>query len=210
MSRIAGYRPNALTSAVFLRKSCPQRGGEMTTFEYVSVLLAIVISLAFTHLVMGMVRLIQSRGVKLSFVYLGWVGLLLFFCVDYWLSIWHARNADIWTLAFVAFLLLMVTVLYATCAFAVPEAAVSDGVNLDEFHRANRRKYLGALFVYTVLGFVGNLIISSLQLAMIVSAGQLVLIGVAWSWRDRRVQIAVLAAMYALTGWYAVTFIGAL
>lgn len=182
----------------------------MTTFEYVSVLLAIVISLAFTHLVMGMVRLIQSKGVKLSFVYLGWIGLLLFFCVDYWFSIWHARSADIWTLGFVAFLLLMITVLYATCGFAVPEAAVSDGVNLDEFHRNNRRKYLGALFVYTALGFVGNFIIASLQLAMLVSIAQLVLIGIAWTWSDRRVQIAALAGMYAVTGWYAVTFIGAL
>lgn len=182
----------------------------MTTFEYVSVLLAIVISLAFTHLVMGMVRLIQSKGVKLSFVYLGWIGILLFLCVDYWFSIWHARNADIWTLAFVAFLLLMITVLYATCGFAVPEAAVSDGVNLDDFHRNNRRKYLGALFVYTALGFVGNFIIASLQLAMLVSVTQLVLIGIAWAWSDRRVQIAALVGMYAVTGWYAVTFIGAL
>jgi hypothetical protein len=143
-------------------------------------------------------------------VYLGWIGLLLFFCVDYWLSVWHARNADVWTLDFVAFLLLMVTVLYATCAFAAPEAAVSDGVNLDEFHRANRGKYLGALFVYPALGFFRNLIIASLQPAMLVRVGQLVLIGAAWLWSDRRIQIAALAAMYALTGWYAITFIGAL
>jgi hypothetical protein len=181
----------------------------MTTFDYVSVLLAIVISLAFTHLVMGIVRLIQLRGIKPSFVYFGWIGLLLFFCVDYWFSVWHARTAPM-SLAFVSFLLLMVTVLYATCGLAVPEAATRDGVNLDDFHRTNRRRYLGALFIYTALGFFGNLIIASLQLAMVVSVLQLVVIGIAWLWGDRRVQIAALAGMYAVTGWYAVTFIPAL
>lgn len=182
----------------------------MTTFEYVSVLLAIVISLAFTHLVMGIVRLFQAKGVKVSFVYLGWIGVLLFLCVDYWLSVWHARNADVWTLAFIAFLLVMITVLYATCAFAAPESAATDGVNLNEFHRDNRRKYLGALFLYTVLGLAGNFIIASLQLAMLVSAAQLLLIAAAWLWADRRVQIAALLGIYAVTGWYAVTFISVL
>ncbi len=182
----------------------------MTTFEYVSVLLAIVISLAFTHLVMGIVRLFQSKGVKLSLVYLGWIGMLLFLCVDYWLSVWHARNADVWTLAFIAFLLVMITILYAACAFAVPEKAVGDGVDLNDFHRDNRRKYLGALWVYTVFGLIGNFIIASLQLAMLVSVSQLVLIGIAWLWADRRVQIAMLLAIYVVTGWYAVTFISVL
>ncbi|MCX7357651.1 MAG: hypothetical protein NT015_05860 [Alphaproteobacteria bacterium] len=56
----------------------------MSTFEYVSVIFSVVVSLAFTHLLAGIVRLIHARGVKFSFVHAGWIALLVFWCIDYW------------------------------------------------------------------------------------------------------------------------------
>ncbi len=69
-------------------------------------------------LLVGVVRLIHAPGIKFSLAYLGWIGLLVFWRVDYWFSLWQSRNADIWTLGFVAFLLLMATVLYVACGCA--------------------------------------------------------------------------------------------
>ena len=53
----------------------------MQAFEYLGVLVSVVIGLAMTHLVMGTVRLVQSR--KSTVVY--WVHLLWVFNVLYWL-----------------------------------------------------------------------------------------------------------------------------
>lgn len=64
----------------------------MNTFEYVSVILSVVVSLAFTHLLAGVVRLIHARGVKFSFVHAGWIALLVFWCVDYWFSVWQHKR----------------------------------------------------------------------------------------------------------------------
>lgn len=52
--------------------------------------------------------------------------------------------------------------------------------------------------------------IAPLQLAGWVNVGQLVIIGAAWIWPDRRVQIGAVVLMALLTGWYAVTFIAVL
>ncbi|ANP47448.1 hypothetical protein [Candidatus Viadribacter manganicus] len=184
----------------------------MATFEYVSVLLSIVVSLAFTHLLAGAVRLIQARGVKFSVAYAGWFWLLLFWCIDYWFSVWHLRDANmVWSLGFVAFLLLMATVLYVACGLATPgDHQSSQDADLNAFHNANRRKFLAALFVYQVLSIFGNLAIGPLQAAAWVNIGQLTLIGAAWLWGGSRTQIVAVALMWLLTGWYAYTFIPAL
>ena len=183
----------------------------MTTFEYVSVILSVVVSLAFTHLLTGVARIIQTPGVRFSFAYAGWLALLVFWCVDYWFSLWQSRNADVWTFGYVAFLLLMATVLYLACGLATPgEAELANRKDLAEFHALNRRKFLGALLVYQVLSIFGNLAIASLQSAALVNVGQLALIAAAWVWGGRRVQIGAVTLMALLTGWYAVKYIPAL
>ncbi len=183
----------------------------MTTFEYVSVILTVVVSLAFAHLLTGVVRLLHARGVKFSLVYAGWIGLLIFWCVDYWFSTWQLRGADVWSLGFVVFLVLMATVLYIACGFAVPaEAELKDGADLAALHDANRRRFLGALFVYQVLSIFGNLAIAGMQSASLVNIGQIAIIGAAWLWPDRRLQLSAVIAMWLLTGWYALEYIPAL
>lgn len=180
----------------------------MNTFEYVSVIFSVVVSLAFTHLLAGIVRLIQARGVRFSLAYAGWVLLLVFWCIDYWFSVWHARGIEIWTLPFVAFLLLMATVLYIACGLAVPnENDTKDGLDLAAFHETNRRRFLSAVIVYELLMIFGNLAIASLESAALINVGQLALTGAAWLWADRRVQVGAVSLMLLLTGWYAYTFI---
>lgn len=137
--------------------------------------------------------------------------MLLFWCVDYWFSTWQLRDADVWTLGFVVFLLVMATVLYIACGLAVPaEADLVDGADLAAFHDANRRRFLGALFVYQVLSIFGNLAIAGMQSAVLVNLGQIAIVGVAWVWPNRPVQYGAIVAMVLLTGWYALEYIPAL
>lgn len=178
----------------------------MTTFEFVSVLLSIVVSLAFTHLLTGVARLIQARRVRFSLLYAGWIGLFLFSCVDFWFSLWQARATETWSLGFVIFWLLLATMLYITAWLAIP-GEIADGADLPAFHDSNRRRYAGAFFIYMGVGLVGNLMIASLQLAALLSLFLMMLIAGAWAWRDRRVQFAMLGLLYVAVGWYALNFI---
>jgi hypothetical protein len=180
----------------------------MTPFDYVSVILSVVISLAFTHVLTGIVRLIQARDVKVSLVWAGWIGLMLFWCVDYWFSTWQLHKADVWTLGFVGFLLLMATALYIACGLAMPsEAGHDERIDLQAFHNTNRRRYLAALFGYHGLAIFGNLSIAPLESAALVSVAELAIIAAAWTWNDNRIQAAAVIAMWAVNIWYAWNFI---
>ena len=64
----------------------------MTTFEFVSVLLSLVVSLALAHVLTGMARMLVAKGMKFSFVLFGWMAVALFDCVDLWFSLWAARD----------------------------------------------------------------------------------------------------------------------
>lgn len=179
----------------------------MTTFEFVSVLLSIVVAMAFTHLLAGIARLISARGVKFSLIWAGWIGALLFSCVDYWFSLWEARATQVWSLGYVTFWLVLATLLYLTAWLAVPEFDAREGIDLAEFHDRNRRKYLAALAAFLVVGNLLNLTIESFRSEVPVSPAFFAVLGVAWLWRDRRVQLGALAAYYGLLTWYALNYI---
>lgn len=183
----------------------------MTTFEFVSVLLSIVVSLAFAHLLTGIARLIQAKVVNPSLPFMGWIGIFLFCCVDYWFSLWQARAVPHWSLAYVLFWVAVGAVLYLTCWLVVPtESAVEEQFDMSEFFESRRRSFLGAYLVYVGMGLFANLTIGSLASAALVSVSQLVLVGAAYLWRGPVVQAAVIIAMYGLTAWYAVQYISAL
>ncbi len=179
----------------------------MNTFDFVSVLLSIVVSLAFTHLLAGVARLIAAEGVKFSLTWAGWVGVLLFSCVDYWFSLWQARKTHVWTLGLVALWLLLAAALYLTVRLAVPEFDVDDGKDLVAFNARNRRKYLAAFAVTNVVGALVNLTVEAFRTVVPTLAIYLMIGAVAWIWPGRRAQFAALAAQYAMTIWYALNYI---
>lgn len=184
----------------------------MTPFEYISVLLSIVVSLALTHLLIGIARIIKAGVSRWSLPAIGWIGFAAFLCLDYWFSVWAARNDPVWTLGFVSFLLLLGAVLFVCCWLVMPDVDGARPVDLAAHHDVMRRKFLAGLLLYTALGFVANLVLAGFQSLTLKVLGlvQIGLLLAAWVFPSPRVQLAVIGAIYALSAWYAVRFIPAL
>jgi hypothetical protein len=183
----------------------------MSTFEFVSVLLSIVVSLAFAHLLTGVARLVKAEGVRFSLIYAGWYGIFLFCCLDYWFSLWQIRGVGVWTLGYVVFWVVLATMLYLAAWLVVPtERATEDGIDLIAYHDANRRKYLGALFIYQVLGVAANLSAPSLTAAAWIAIPGLGSIAAAWLWRGPRIQLAALGACVVTVAYYASQYVAVL
>ena len=184
----------------------------MTPFEYVSVLLSIVISLALTHLLIGITKIIKAGVSRWSIPLVGWIGFVAFMCVDYWFSVWHARNDPVWSLGFVCFLLLLGAILFVNCWLIMPEVEATEPVDLAAHHAAIRRKFMAGLVLYMTLGHVANLMLAGFQSTTVKLLGlaQISLIVMAWIFESPRVQLGVIAAMYPLIIWYALNFIPAL
>src|SRR5687768_4307664 len=125
-------------------------------FVYVSVLFSIVIALALTQLLAGIATILRVRVTRFSFVYMAWVGVLLFACVDLWFTLWGLRESEAWSLIYVLYLLVLATVLYVACHLIVPDLRDGDSIDLVAFNETRRRKYLAALGLVVALAMVGN------------------------------------------------------
>ena len=176
-------------------------------FVYVSVLFSIVIALALTQLLAGIATILRVRVTRFSFVYMAWVGVLLFACVDLWFTLWGLRESEAWSLIYVLYLLVLATVLYVACQLIVPDLRDGDSIDLVAFNESRRRKYLAALGLDVALATVQNLTTPGLATANIINVAMVALIGIAWLWSDTRVQISVVALIIALSIYYAATYI---
>ena len=177
---------------------------------YVSAFLSIVVALALTHLLGGVAAILRDGVSRHSPVYYTWIGILLFSCVDFWFSLWGLRTTATWPLPFVLFLLVSSTLLYLSCHLVVPgesHPAPFDGV---AFHDRNRRRYIGAFFLYMLSGTVANLMIAGFAGAVAMNGLVLVLLALAWWRREGQVQAGVVLCLLALLGYYAMNFIPAL
>jgi hypothetical protein len=181
----------------------------MRPFEYISVLLSVVISFALVHLLNGIAHVIENGFRRFSIPLAQWIAFCLFLCVDYWFTVWHARDEMAWTLGYVFQLLLQGAVIYIASGLIVPAPVTDEPIDLTTFFERNRRKFMGVLVVLAVINEATNLTLegfSSLVLGLMVIAW-VVLFTVAWIWKSQSVQLAVAVANVVLTAYYAVKFV---
>ncbi len=124
----------------------------MSPFEFVSVIISVVIGLGLAHLLTGLVGLVQRwRRVRLYWLHLLWLGLLFVSQVYLWWSLWTLHDLRGWSFySFLLFLLLPVT-LYVAGALLIPDAEAEGVVDLRTHYFQVHRAVFGALSVFTVL-----------------------------------------------------------
>lgn len=91
-------------------------------FEYVFVLVSIIVGLAVTHLLQGAVRVTrQTHGKPLYWVHLLWIANLLLNLVVWWWFEFQLREVRVWTFQLYLFVLAYAVLLYVICRLLVPE-----------------------------------------------------------------------------------------
>lgn len=122
----------------------------MTLFEYLSVAVSIVLSLALIRLIGGLRAVIESAGRR--WISAAWISLLIGFCFLHWWSSWSFRGVD-WT--FLKFVLMLAgpAVLYALATIVVPD----DAQSVDDWSRYFARKRVPLYVTLVVYMLVGTL-----------------------------------------------------
>jgi hypothetical protein len=123
----------------------------MSRFEYLSVLVSIVIALGINEVTISWGRLIQRRErVKFSWLHAFWSLFTLFLLIQLWWGFWNFRTVETWSLAA---LLAVVTeaITLVLCALLLVPGAREDAAACD-LHRVyldNSRPFflLGALLL---------------------------------------------------------------
>ncbi len=130
----------------------------MTVFEYVMVLVSVILSLGIAKLLENHAHLLQrGQEIRWSPTYLLWLVLIFASQVDLWASLWMIRDTATWTLASLVLVLCAAASLFYAPVLATPDHTPGQTTDLWAFHMANRHRYLTAFMAYLILGAILNM-----------------------------------------------------
>ena len=126
----------------------------MHMFEYVIVLISIVIGLAATHLMQGIADLIQNpRRVRIWWVHLVWVAYMFLSIVFWWWWEFQLQHIRTWTFAIYLFVIFYAFYLYLICAVLFPRNVEGfDGYK--DYFLARRGWFFGLLIGWSVIDII--------------------------------------------------------
>ena len=129
----------------------------MTPFELVFGLLTIIASLALTHLLSGFVEVLRNtERVRFSPQHALWAWVALTSTISNWASFWPMHSATSFPAWVVLIMVFAMIVQYVFCAFVTPERGTDGMVDLVDFHRRERHRYILAAVVLWILSIAVN------------------------------------------------------
>jgi hypothetical protein len=133
----------------------------MQSFDYLSVLLSIILGLAITQVLLGFRGLILARvRVRIYLPTLIWAGLALLIAIQAWWASFGLRTRGTWNfLAFFVIVLQTISVHMAT-AVVLPDMSGDSAVDLRDHYFAHRGWFFGFLLAGVVFSAAKELALS--------------------------------------------------
>jgi hypothetical protein len=127
----------------------------MEPFEYLTVLVSIIVGLGLSHLLETAARLIQMRDrIRLFGPTLLWMGLLFVLQIQIWWAAFEWQSSGTWTFfPFLLFLALPIGA-YLLSVLLVPDLDEPEGTDLKASYFANRRWFFAVLALLPVLSLI--------------------------------------------------------
>jgi hypothetical protein len=123
----------------------------MGAFEYLSVLISIILALGMTRVLGGVGEMLQARSARrIYWVHAVWIINLFLYLVIAWWIFYRWRNQQPWTFLLFVFVLVSPTIMYLASLLLFPrEGDVDLAVDYKTHYYANHRAFfiLFALFV---------------------------------------------------------------
>jgi hypothetical protein len=129
----------------------------MTTFEYLSVFISIVVGVAMVRLIRGMVEIATGQSGKPYWIHTLWMVLYLLWLPYFWWFTFGWRNQEVWTYPLFFFIVLYSMVIYAFIATLVPSDP-GDVEDFEEFFYSVRRVFFGLLGGLWVLDGIDSIL----------------------------------------------------
>jgi hypothetical protein len=132
----------------------------MSPFEYLSVLISIVLALGMTRVLAGVGEILQARTrERLYWVHLVWVVNLFLYLVLAWWIFYRWRNQQPWTFFLFVFVLISPTILFlASLLLFPPERALDELVDYKRHFYANHRAFFVIFALFTPVDLADSLL----------------------------------------------------
>ena len=114
----------------------------MTPFEYVTVLISIILGLGITQIVTGIADVIhQWNRIKIYWPHALWIVLVFVMHIHEWWYTYELKKHEQWHLVSFLFLILYPILLFVLARILFPFGAMDTDVDFKEFYFSNYRKF---------------------------------------------------------------------
>ena len=173
----------------------------MTPFEYVIVLISIILGLGVTQIMTGVADLVhQWDRVKLYWPHLTWVVLVFVLHIQEWWDVYSLQSFGAWRLPTFLFFTLYPVNLFILARILFPFNPQEEQIDLKLFYYANFRRIFLWTMILNVLSIISNLIVHGFDVSLFVIVAILSLLGVV-AWRNYKLEWLhkTIAALFLLT-----------
>jgi hypothetical protein len=132
----------------------------MGAFEYLSVLISIILALGMTRVLAGVGEMLQARKHRrIYWVHVVWVVNLFLYLVVAWWIFYRWRNQQSWNFYLFVFVLISPTILYLASMLLFPrESNVDELVDYKTHYYANHRAFFVIFSLFTVVDVTDTLL----------------------------------------------------
>lgn len=179
----------------------------MSPFDYLTVLVSIVIGLAIAN-VLTRISVVVTARERVDFYWppVAWAIWLFFVAVQHWWAQWSARHTSQWNFGIFWLELLVPVLLFFLSTLVLPEREENGTLDLGDWYGHNRAWFFGVMFFVPAASLAEEFVRTG-HIASAVNLGFLLLfeavIAVAYFWKSRVVQEWITAQAMLLTLIYA-------
>ena len=133
----------------------------MTPFEYVTVLISIILGMGITQIVTGVADLVhQWHRVRIYWPHILWIILVFFLHIDEWWSTYELRKFESLRLPTFLFVLLYPINLFILARILFPLVQPDSEIDLKVFYYASYRKFFLWASMLPVLSLLNNVFVT--------------------------------------------------
>lgn len=177
----------------------------MTPFEYLAVLISIVLGLGVTELLAGVQRLAHARErVRFHWLPLTWTALIFVVLVQWWWAAFGLRGQAQWNFFSFLLILLVPVLLYLAAALVLPPEQTEGEYDLRGHYFGIHRLLFAVVATATLLETARALRAADHQAARLNLAGTLLLVSLAVVRNPRYHALGTALAALLLTGFVVV------
>ena len=130
----------------------------MKIFEYLILFFSFIFTLALTHLLFAMTRMIRHRRqLVFSIEHALWMANALLLLLANWLSLFDFRGKESFDVDSIAVLVVFVITLYFSCSLVSPDFEDEEKYDMRAFHQREGPTYIAALAALIFVSFIANI-----------------------------------------------------
>lgn len=135
----------------------------MSPFEFVTVLISIILGLGITQIMSGIADLIHQWGrVRLYWPHLLWVALVFILHIQEWWLLFQLRSITVWKLPMFLFQVLYPICLFILARILFPMPTEENGAAMKQYYLSNYRKLFILVMLLSALSAIENIFVHHL------------------------------------------------